>query len=135
MNIFEKASRENLLFPSARGNLTLSQVWALPLASKGDVSIDAIAVSVNAELQKSSEKSFVSNKSTPEDSKNKLRLDILLHIIDVLKAEQDAKIKSAETQTKLEKLRGALKAKEDQALLESSPEELQKLIKELEANS
>jgi hypothetical protein len=53
----------------------------------------------------------------------------------VLKAEQDAKIKSAETQTKLEKLRGALKAKEDQALLESSPEELQKLIKELEANS
>ena len=135
MNIFEKASRENLLFPSARGNLTLSQVWALPLTSKGDVSIDAIAVAVNAELQKSSEKSFVSDKATPEDSKNKLRLDILLHIINVLKAEQDAKVKSAETQTKLEKLRGALKAKEDQALLESSPEELQKLIKELEANS
>ena len=135
MNIFEKASRENLLFSSARGNLTLSQVWALPLTSKSDVSVDAIAVAVNAELQKSSEKSFVSDKSTPKDSKNKLRLDILLHIIDVLKAEQDAKIKSAETQTKLEKLRGALKAKEDQALLESSPEELQKLIKELEANS
>ena len=135
MNIFEKASRENLLFPSARGNLTLSQVWALPLTSKGDVSVDAIAVAVNAELQKSSEKSFVSDKSTPEYSKNKLRLDILLHIIDVLKAEQDAKVKSAETQTKLEKLRGALKAKEDQALLESSSEELQKLIKELEANS
>ena len=135
MNIFEKASRENLLFPSTRGNLTLSQVWALPLTSKGDVSVDAIAVAVNAELQKSSEKSFVSDKATPEDSKNKLRLDILLHIINVLKAEQDAKVKSVETQTKLEKLRGALKAKEDQALFESSPEELQKLIKELEANS
>lgn len=135
MNIFEKASRENLLFPSARGNLTLSQVWALPLTSKNDVSIDAIAVAVNAELQKSSEKSFVSDKATPEDAKNKLRLDILLHIIDVLKKEQDAKVKNAETQSKLQKLRGALKAKEDQALLESSPEELQKLIKELEANS
>ena len=90
---------------------------------------------MNAELQKSSEKSFVSDKATPEDAKNKLRLDILLHIIDVLKKEQDTKVKNAETQSKLQKLRGALKAKEDQALLESSPEELQKLIKELEANS
>ena len=59
----------------------------------------------------------------------------LVHIINVLKAEQDAKVKSVETQTKLEKLRNALKAKEDQALFESSSEELQKLIKELEANS
>ena len=61
-----------------RGMLHFSQIWALPLTSKNDVSIDAIAVAVNAELQKSSEKSFVSDKATPEDAKNKLRLDILL---------------------------------------------------------
>ena len=130
MTLFETASRLKLRFPSTKGDLTVEQLWDLPLQSKSNFDLDTVAKTVNAYLQSTGEKSFVTASSTANE-KMTLTLDIVKHIISVrLKENQDALLVSAK-KAEREKLLGILANKQDEALQQLTPEQIQARLAEL----
>ena len=63
--LFLIASRKKFRFATQRGEITVEQLWEIPL--KGAVSIDSIAIALNDAIQKSTTKSFVSQTVTAAD--------------------------------------------------------------------
>ena len=65
--MFEQASRLKLRFTTARGSLSVEDLWDLPLTSTtGKPNLDDIAKSLNRELRATSEEtSFVEPNATP----------------------------------------------------------------------
>lgn len=130
MSIFEKAARQKLRFPTSIGPLPVEMLWDLPLESKtGKANLDDLAKELNRQLR-SSETSFV-NPDKAADPAPQLRFDIVMHIIKV-KMEENAAAKTAREKAQLKQfLLDAKAAKERDAILSKSPEEIQKLIDEL----
>ena len=97
-NLFEKASRQKLRFASQRGDLTVEQLWDLPLTSANAASLDSIAVGLDTELRNTAPRSFVNSASTG-NALLELKLDIVKHIIEVRVEENTRKLaKQAEAQ-------------------------------------
>lgn len=131
--MFEKAARTKLRFPSTRGDLSVEQLWDLPLTSKTGFDLDTIAREVNQNLKAATEDSFVTVRVNPLKDRFELSLDILKHVIHVKLVEADAVIKAAARKVEKNRLVEILDQKKDQALLSLTPEEIQKKIAELEA--
>lgn len=131
--MFDKATRMKLRFSTGKGNITVEDLWELPLAGNGGLSLDAIAKDVNRQIKDADDESFVeAPKPNPEMIKNKLRLDIVKHIIKVKLEENDAAKKKAERKERKEKLLRAIAAKQDESLQQASLEELQAMVDELD---
>ncbi len=128
MDIFERAARTKLRFPSNLapiGELTVEQLWDLPLTGKaGRIDLDTLARATFGELKGIEEASFVDTKPNPNKVLLELRLDILKHVI---KAKQDAAVaaeKAAATRAYKEKLLHAKSSKEEQKLANMSEAEI-----------
>ena len=133
MNIFEKASRLKLRFNvGSRLNLTVENLWDLPLTNIKGEDLDHIAIELQEQLS-SNEKSFVIQQSkTKETQVNQLKFDIVKYIIDVRLEEQ--KVANLERQraqeiTTLKELQKQAKIRDLQNL---SSEEIEERIKSLE---
>lgn len=132
MNIFEQASRKKLRFASNKGELTVEQLWDMPLTSNNKFDLDATARVVNQDLRGVTEESFVAIKPDPRKPELELKLEILKHIIAVkIKAQQDA-ASAAEKAEKRRKLHEALANQEDKALASMSKDEIMKQLAELD---
>ena len=83
--MFEKAARLKLRFDTPRGNLTVEDLWDIPLTGQ-QISLDNVAKAVNKGLKASEEESFVAKPSS-KDRVLSLKLDILKHVIRVRLAE------------------------------------------------
>jgi hypothetical protein len=130
VNLFEIASRNKFSFETAkRGYITVEQLWDIALT--GTDSVDAIAIKLNDDLQKSSTKSFVTT-SNPADKETQLKLELVKYIIGVRLAELAAKAAKAEKASKRKALNEAIAAKENEELLSGSVEELKKRRAELD---
>jgi hypothetical protein len=128
--MFKEASRLKLRFESNKGNISVEDLWDLPLESGGGLSLDNLAKKVNKELKDSEEESFVSNKS----HKNKLlelKLSILKDIIKIRLVEVDEKERSLINQTKRDNIKQILANKENEELHNKSPEELKKMLEDM----
>lgn len=133
MNIFEQASRKKLRFASNKGDLTVEQLWDLPLTSTNKTDLDMIARVVAHELRGVTEESFVTIKPDPRKPDLELKLEILKHIIAVkIKAQQDA-ASAVEKAEKRRKLHEALAHQEDKALASMSKDEIMKQLAELDS--
>ncbi len=89
-SIFEKASKQKLRFETSKGFISTEQLWDLPLQSNtGKVKLDELAKEVSTKLKESEVESFVT-KGKASNTDDKLRLDILKHVIDVRVAELEA---------------------------------------------
>ena len=89
-SIFEKASKQKLRFETSKGFISTEQLWDLPLQSNtGKVNLDDLAKEVSAKLKESEVESFVT-KGKASNTDDKLRLDILKHVIDVRVTEKEA---------------------------------------------
>lgn len=89
-SIFEKASKQKLRFETSKGFISTEQLWDLPLQSNtGKVNLDDLAKEVSAKLNESEVESFVT-KGKASNTDDKLRLDILKHVIDVRVTEKEA---------------------------------------------
>ena len=135
MNLFERATRQCFRFPSAKGDLTVEQLWDLPLVNKSatrDVKadLDTVARTINSELKSMAEESFVSTNPNPRKGVLEAQLEIVKHIIAVRLSEAEAAAKRMENIEKRSKLIEALAAKEDQELSQMSKDEI---VKQLEA--
>ena len=133
MNIFEKATRLRLRFNvGTLSNLTVEDLWSLPLTGNKGNSLDALAISLNKKLTDETPKSYVTKTDTKTDTTTQLSFDIVKHIIDVRLAEQaaqqDKMIKSAK-RAQLEQL----KSQKQMAELENlTIEEIDQRLKELD---
>ena len=123
-NLFEEAARKKLRIPSDRGELTVEQLWDLPLTSDRTLSLDAVAQSVHAQLKATSETSFVQTKPNPRQAALQLQLDIIVHIIGVKQAEDEERARAIETRARRERLEQALASRQEKALADMSEEDI-----------
>lgn len=131
INIFEKASKSNLRFLTAKGQIMSEDLWSLPLTSTtGKINLDDIARSISAKIKESEVESFV-HKSTAANTLEKLRLDIVKRVIEVKIAERDAVKKEREIAARKQALLEALSSKKADSLTKMSEEELEAELKNL----
>lgn len=138
MNIFERASRAKLRFPSSVGDLTSEQLWDLPLtATKGSrPDLDGVARAVlHTELKSIEEGSFVNVAPDPRKTELELKLEIVKHVIASKLADAAAAAKRTETAERKRKLLAALASKEEQALSGMTKEQLEAEIAALGGDS
>lgn len=127
-NLFIIATRSKLRFPSTRGELTVEDVWSLPLTSRNMPSLDQLAKDASAGIRLSGEESFVETKVDPVKDIFQLRLEILKYIIGVRQAENQAVLDAKVKAEQREKLQELISKKQDAALEGESMEELQKRL-------
>jgi hypothetical protein len=132
MNIFEQASRLRLRFESAKGNLTVEDLWELPLSSEKSVSLDSVAKKIYQNLNGVQSISFV-GESTEANTLDRLRMDIVLRIIDVKKAENAAARKATENRIEAQRIMEQMAKLQDKAMDNMSMEQLQARLAELQA--
>lgn len=131
-NIFEYATRNKLRFTSVRGDLTVEQLWDVPLRSRDDFNLNAVAKAASKAFKEISEESFVETKRTPEHARREAVLEVVKYVIDVKLAEEKAAETRAEKKQEKEKLLKILAEKQAGKLSELSEKELQKRIAALE---
>ena len=131
MNIFEQATRRAIRFESAKGDLSVEQLWDLPLQSRNQFDLDTVAKTVNRQLTAVTEESFVSVRENPAKETLTLKLEIIKHIISVkLQEAEDARNRANKASEK-EKLLRLLDEKQNEALRALTPEEIQERLKAL----
>lgn len=124
MNIFEKASKLKLRFQSTRGELSVENLWDLPLTSARAVSLNSIARDIYLEIQKEDNLDFVGETQSKTNSTLNLQMDIVKHIIEIKKQERALAAKQAETRSEVEFLENLLEEKNKQELQGMSKEEI-----------
>lgn len=126
MNIFEKATRLGLRFESKRGLISVEDLWKLPLTSRNDDSLDNIGISIIKKLKEQSTESLVSI-SSPTNTVDELRLEIIKHIISIKQTEITEKERKEATRTEVNKIDAIIEAKKQKVLEDTSIEDLEKM--------
>lgn len=123
---FEKAIRNKFRFPSAKGELSVEQLWDLPLLVKTQgIDLNSVAVALNNELKTLGEESFVETGSNPKRTLVADKLDIVKYIIGVKQREKDAAEKRLQTNQQIADLENLLHSKKKDALQNLSEAEIE----------
>lgn len=130
--MFEKASRLKLRFSTPQGQLSVEDLWDLPLSSNNTnrANLDDIAKGLHRLLKNDDNVSFV-HKATPAESGNQLAFDIVKHVIEVRLAEAELAEKSKANRARKQHILSLIADKQDKELGEKSVEELLALVGEL----
>lgn len=123
-NIFEYATRYGLRFPY-KGSQSVEDLWDLPVTE-----LDKIYKTLNKQIKQSEEESLLNTKSNV-DTELEVQIAIVKHIVSVKLSEQKAREKAAESKAKKQKIMSIMAAKQDEALQNSSIDDLQKMLDEL----
>lgn len=126
VNLFEVASRKKLRFDSKHGKITVEELWDLSLES-----IDSIAVALNNKIKTTETISFVSDVSSA-NTEDKLKFDIVIHIINTRKAELELRRERAVKAERARTIREELSRRKEDAIKTKSDEDLQKELDELQ---
>ena len=129
-DLFAKATRDKVKFVTVKGEISIEDLWDLPLTSEKGFDLDSIARKIAKELKDSTEESFV-KPSTKGSSLLELKLEVLKYIIKVKMEENETRKNLAEKKAKKEKLMEILAKKEDASLEALTPEEIRKQLEEL----
>jgi hypothetical protein len=128
VNIFESAYRCKLRFNSVKGQLSVEDLWDLPLIANV-LCLDGMAQQLHG-LQGAQSVSFVT-KLTPVNTLDKLRFDIVLHIIKVRMEEAEAARMASDKKDQKRKLMEIISRKEESALEGTGIEDLRKMLEAL----
>jgi len=131
-NLFLQATREKFRFESPKGDLSVEQLWDLPLTSRTGFDLDTVAKTVNADLKASNEESFVNVNNNPAVSRLQAKLEVVKAIIEVKLAQAEATKKRAEKAVERQRLMEVLHSKKDQELQGLSVEEIERRLSLLE---
>lgn len=131
MDAFKEGTRINVLFPSKVGELSIQQLWSLPLQSKTGVDLDTLAIGVNEQLKKSGTESFVKKSSGP-DKLLQLKLDILKEIIEYKQTEEDKRAKRTELNKRRQLLLAQLDKKQTEEVSALTTEQVLAQLAELD---
>lgn len=132
--LFEYAVRNKLRFLSVRGELTVEQLWDVPLRSgfNDAFNLGDIAKSANKAFINATEENFVETEKNPAHVKLEMALEVVKHVIHVKKEEEDFAKKRAENKREREYLLAVLADKQADKLSALSEKELQRRIAALE---
>ncbi|WP_315740045.1 MULTISPECIES: hypothetical protein [unclassified Bradyrhizobium] len=136
-DLFEKASRLKLRFPSplGGGGLTVEQLWDLQISSRAKNSADltSIARELNRRLKDSSTDDDLPWLSSSSKADNELQLafDIVKHVVETKKAEAEKAAETAANREKKQQILALIAAKETEELGGKSLDDLRKLAAEL----
>jgi uncharacterized protein YqgV (UPF0045/DUF77 family) len=131
--LFKMASKKKFRFASTKGDLSVEDLWDLPLVTKTTTigtSLDNVAKSINRKMKKTEEESFVV-ESTSENTTLTAKMDIVKCIIKEKKEAVKAKLDLAVRKEKKEKILGILADKEDSSLRKTSKANLEKMLADL----
>lgn len=128
MEMFEQASRLKLRISTTKGELSVEDLWDLPLTSmSGKANLNDIAKGLHRKLKNSDEISFV-DAVVSTDTVTQLSFDLVKHVIDVRLAENVIAATLRDNKEKKAKILEILARKEDESLLSASPEDLRAMI-------
>jgi len=120
-------------FASQRGMLNLEQLWDVPLRSRDEFDLDAIAKSANRIRKEVGEESFVAARKTANQKDSEIRLELVKHVIAVKLEEEAQRAAVADRVKEKEKLTAILEKKQDAALEDLDEEAIKARIAELNA--
>lgn len=130
MNIFEQASKEKLRFATESGNLSVEDLWDLPITSQKKLNLKNIATNLQSIIKESPANAldFLETASTV-DPIVQLKFDIVKHIVIVKQTEAKEKSAAKVTETHNAELKELIKLKKQEQLAGKSIEELEALLK------
>jgi hypothetical protein len=129
---FLAATRLKLRFPSAKGDLSIEQLWDIPLTSKNGFSVNDVAVSINREFKSLEEESFVDVFSNPRRDQLALSLEVIREVIRIRQSEARERSNAAARESLKRQIKDAIATKRQEALTSGSVEELEAKLRELE---
>lgn len=124
-NIFEYAVRNKVRFPF-KGMISVEDLWDLSLTN-----LDSIYKTLNKQVKQSNEESLLDTKPQT-DKELTVQIAIIKHIVSTKLAEQEAKEKAAVKKEQKQKILAIMSAKKDEALQNSSIDDLQKMLDDLD---
>lgn len=131
MSAFEQAARLKLRFSTAKGDLTVEDLWDLPLISTvNKPNLDDIARGLFGQLKSDANVSFVIPEQK-SDSTTQLKFDVVKHIIDVRLAENAAAAAAKANREKRQLILSVIAQKENEQLLSASMDDLKKMLEAL----
>lgn len=132
-DIYKYAAQKKLRFPSVRGDLTVEQLFELPLKATNGFDLDSVARNINGALKGVTEESFVEDATTdPRKAGLTIALDVVKDVIKTRQEENAAARNKANKAIERKKLLDAIAAKKDQALTAASLEDLEKKLAALD---
>ena len=123
-NIFEYAVRNKVRFPF-KGMISVEDLWDLSLTN-----LDSIYKTLNKQVKQSDEESLLTTK-TSVDTELEVQIAIVKHIVSVKLEEQEANEKAAAKKAQKQKIMSIIATKEDEALKNSSVDDLKNMLEEL----
>lgn len=123
-NIFEFASRNKVRFPF-KGMISVEDLWDLSLTN-----LDSIYKTLNKQVKQSEEESLLSTKASV-DTELEVQIAIVKHIVSVKLAEKEAAEKASVKKAQKQKIMSIIATKENEALQNSSIDDLKKMLDEL----
>lgn len=137
MDIFEYATREHLRWPSAQGQLTVEDLWNLPLTTSvtGRASLDSVGREIRSQLTELNEGSLVASPNVKKKKKFQAMFDIVVSIIKTKQDEAAALREKAENIARANKLKEVLASKQDKKIEELSEEEIRAEISKLQQSA
>lgn len=122
--IFEYAVRNKIRFPF-KGLITVEDLFDLSLTN-----LDLIYKTLNKQVKQSEEESLLNTKTTV-DKELEVQIAIVKHIVSVKLDEQKAREKASAKKEQKQKIMAIIASKQEEALQNSSVEDLQKMLDEL----
>lgn len=126
-NLIELAVRQKLRFTSNRGELTVEQLFDLPLLAKSSFDLQAVATNCSKDLKELGETDFV-NVGSPTTAIAELKLDVVKYVIACKREEAQEKNTASERAAKRKEILAILDRKKSTDLENKSPEELQAML-------
>lgn len=126
MNAYKQAAKIGLTFESSRGNLSVSQLFQMPLTGNNGFNLDEVSKTLLRKIRETDEESLVSEPSEV-NTLDTLRKEILTDIITDKKAEKVAKETALANETKNAKIDAIIARKKEAELENMSVEDLEKL--------
>ena len=123
-NIFEFASRNKVRFPF-KGMISVEDLWDLSLTN-----LDSIYKTLNKQVKQSEEESLLSTKASV-DTELEVQIAIVKYIVSVKLAEKEAAEKASIKKAQKQKIMSIIATKENEALQNSSIDDLKKMLDEL----
>ena len=125
LNIFEYAVRNKVRFPF-KGMISVEDLWDLSLTN-----LDSIYKTLNKQVKQSEEESLLTTKSSV-DTELEVQIEIVKYIVSVKLKEQKAREEAFAKKAQKQKIMSIIATKEDEALQNSSVDDLRKMLDELD---
>jgi hypothetical protein len=125
VNIFEVAVKEKFRFPF-KGTVTVEDLYDLSLEN-----LDGVFKTLNSQHKKTEEESLL-GKKTKEENELSTKIEIVKYIVTEKLAEAAKRAKAKERKEQKQKIMEVMANQQDAALRSKTPEELQKMLDELD---